>query len=176
MRSGRALRLGVWAFALAPSCASPSPSAAACREVISASLAWEIFTRLTAIRADDRCVMSDLTTQQSTMHVRWTRDGASVPGVVVVSPAACASRGAAAGRYVIESGAGFAAACPATSIALQRAFAQGAPAPEHVRARPLRGGSVKLCVALLAAVVALAALGWSWWRARRSSPGGSTPA
>lgn len=178
MRSGWVARRAAWALVLASACNSPRGGApasrgagavaatAACAEVITAPLAREIFARLTAIHTDDRCVIADLTTRQSTMSVRWTRDGAALPDVVVVTPAACAPDAAATGRYAIQSTARFTATCPATAAALQRAFSQGAPAPGRPEGRRPPSRRSKLPVALVAAVVGLVAVGWSRWRAR----------
>jgi hypothetical protein len=136
--------------------------------VITPSSAQQIFRQLTGLRAGDRCVMNGLTTRQSVMRVAWTRDGAPLPELVI-TPAVCAPSAAEHdGRYVIERGGAFAAACPETLAALRRTFAHDAPAPTLARRVGSGAGSPRAWAKRGLLLMVLAALAVAGWRRRRT--------
>lgn len=148
---------------------APRGNSTGCDFVITAPIARNVFDLLKGIHAPDRCVLEDLTTQQTAMRITWARDHAVLPGTVVVLPKSCAPRGVlSAGRYAIEGSADFQRECPATYAAMTHTFQNQAPSPvlgEQPRnhLHPHRG---------VYGILALMALGAVAWLIRwaRTSP------
>jgi hypothetical protein len=141
-----------------------------CDFVITDPVAHHVFDLLKGIHAPDRCVLQDLTTQQTAMRITWARDHAVLPGTVVVLPKSCAPRGdLSAGRYAIEGSADFQRECPSTYAAMTTTLQDRAPDPtrgeepgNHPRPHRLRG------VYGVLALMALGAVAWLIRRARTS--------
>jgi hypothetical protein len=105
----------------------------ACSRAIGPDSAQGLYAALKELRGPDACVLSDVRTDRSVMHVVWTKAGVTLP-VVEIRPADCAVTAAVRGpQFSLAAPPDFAAACP-TALEKMKTLVSGDTLGAAIRA------------------------------------------